>query len=57
MKTVYIVISKYGVDCYSNLSKLTRDYSNLGYYQLYYKLKHTDTLTIQEYNIIKTQIK
>jgi len=57
IKPVYIVMKGSDIDCYSNLSKLTRDYINIGYYQVYYKLQQSDTVKIAGYTIIRAVVK
>ena len=57
IKTVYIVMKGSDIDCYSNLSKLTRDYINVGYYQAYYKLQQNNSVEIAGYTIVKAIVK
>lgn len=54
---VYLVVSEYGIDCFSNLAKLCREYKNIGYYQAYYQLKQNNTIEVGKYKIIKAVIK
>jgi hypothetical protein len=57
MNNIYIISNKYGIECFSNLSKLIRKYHYLGYYQVYYRLKEKGSLQIKDNLIIKTVVK
>ena len=56
-KFVYIIMKDDNIDCFSNLSKLTAKYINIGYYQVYYKLQQDNIIKINGYTIIKAVIK
>jgi hypothetical protein len=55
-KNVYIVIGEYGVDCFSNLSKLIRAYP-FTYHPVYDALNRGEEYINGKYRVIKTKIK
>jgi len=55
-KTVYIIIGKYGSDCFSNLTKLIKAYPLLTYHPIYDALKRDNTHTVGNYTILKLTI-
>lgn len=56
-KNIYVVIGKYGVDCFSNLTKLIKAYPVFNYFHLYYNFKRTQEIKIKDYSIWKLTIK
>ena len=53
-RRVYIIIGKYGTDCFSNLSKLIRAYPLFTYHPIYDALHSSNTYIKGDYTIIKT---
>ena len=56
-RNVYIIRGKYGIDCFSNLSKLIKAYPLFTYHPIYDALNKNKELLIGGYHITKTKLK
>lgn len=56
-QNVYIIIGQYGVDCFSNLSKLIRAYRLFTYHPVYDALNTTGVYEKNNFKILKLKIR
>jgi hypothetical protein len=57
LRFVYVVIGEYGMDCFSNLRKLSRAYPLFTYRQVYYALTKNKDITLGKYRVSKQTLK
>lgn len=55
-KHVYIIFDRGNVWAFSNLTKLCKMFYNIGYYAIYYQLRKSSDITIDNYRIIKLKV-